>query len=334
MLNTLVCLGRLVFIAKQTIKNVKDTREDADLLWDQLDRLDKLLDTIPPEAQTCESVDRALKAIYADIEIELKALEKLRDQKRKLVRVWNSWDAVTDLDRMCSAISLHMQELQLALQLRHQAVVAATHQQLAAQQRDMQAQLDELAARFDTMHFPVLEAIRDLGIEVQQLQRQQQNTGAAAVSRVSTEGPAAAAVGLCPAAVEAMVQRAVLAVLAEQGCAERLGSGDLEAPTGVALRRLPPSCQRAPRLRLDLDVDLELGADQDVDADGEAYHQPDTLCRGEPMGKQAPCAAPSTPSKRDRVVVGKVPSLPPLGAGKAAEVLPQLGKLTAALSTQ
>lgn len=61
MLNTLVCLGRLVFIAKQTIKNVKDTREDADLLWDQLDRLDKLLDTIPPEAQTCESVDRALK---------------------------------------------------------------------------------------------------------------------------------------------------------------------------------------------------------------------------------------------------------------------------------
>lgn len=52
------------------------------------------------------------------------------------------------------------QELQLALQLRHQAVVAATHQQLAAQQRDMQAQLDELAARFDTMHFPVLEAIR------------------------------------------------------------------------------------------------------------------------------------------------------------------------------
>lgn len=53
-----------------------------------------------------------------------------------------------------------------------------------------------------------------------------------------------------------------------------------------------------------------------------------------PGRPQAPCAAPSTPSKRDRVVVGKVPSLPPLGAGKAAEVLPQLGKLTAALSTQ
>ncbi len=67
MLNTLVCLGRIVFIAKQTIKNVKDTREDADLLWDQLDRLDKLLETIPPEAQTCESVDRALK-VNCDME--------------------------------------------------------------------------------------------------------------------------------------------------------------------------------------------------------------------------------------------------------------------------
>ncbi len=77
---------------------------------------------------------------------------------------------------------------------------------------------------------PCVPVLRDLGIEVQQLQQQQQQqqTAAAAVSRASTEGPAAAAGRLCPAAVEAMVQRAVRAVLAEQGCAERLGSGDLE----------------------------------------------------------------------------------------------------------